>query len=459
LIQKRTKGVETLLGEPKKAILRISGPMIIGMMVQATYNLVDGIWVAGLGANALAAIGLFFPVFFIILSLGVGIGIGGSSTISRSLGADDRKGANSAATHALIIGLSLALILSGITFPFLRQIFELVGAKGSVSDMVTVYSRVLIGGASVMVFSNIANGILRGEGDTKRAMYAMMTGSVLNIVLDPIFIYTLKMGIVGAAWATLVSIATSSSLLFYWLFIRGNTYVKSHIHGFRFDKSIIKQILRVGIPSSFAQMSMAMSIFIINILVMHVGGSDSIAIYTSAWRLLMLGIIPLLGVSVGVTAVTAAAFGARDIKKLKTAYLFGVKIGFFAELMVFTLFMVFAPWLAKFFTYAKGAAHLAGPLTTTLRILVVFLPTVPMGMLTSAMFNGIGMGERALTVMIVRTLVLQVLFAWLLGIVLGYGIYGLWWGIVTGNITASSLAFIWGNWSVSRLFKKSSVSI
>lgn len=443
------------MGEPKKAILRISGPMIIGMMVQTLYNLVDGIWVAGLGADALAAIGLFFPVFFIIMSLGVGIGIGGSSTISRKLGSDDRVGADSAAAHALIIGLSLALVLSGGAFPFLRQVFGLVGAKGNVSDMVTAYSQVLVGGAVVMVFSNIASSILRGEGDTKRAMYAMMAGSALNIVLDPIFIYVLKMGVVGAAWATLVSIAVSSGLLFYWLFIRRSTYVKIHFRGFRFNGKIITQIIRVGIPSSFAQMSMALSIFIINILIMHVGGSDSIAVYTSAWRMLMLGIVPLLGLSVGVTAVTAAAFGARNIKKLRVAYLFGVRLGFFAEFLVCVLILVFAPWMAKVFTYSKGAGHLAGELTNTLRILAVFLPTVPLGMLTSAMFNGVGMGERALAVMFIRTIVLQVLFAWLLGIIFGYGLPGIWWGIVAGNITASSLAFLWGRLTIQRLFPNS----
>lgn len=425
--------------------------MIIGMLVQSLYNLVDGIWVAGLGANALAAIGLFFPVFFIIMGIGVGIGVGGSSAISRSLGANDKHGADSAATHALIIGLTLAILISGIAFPFLRQIFNLIGAKERVSDMVTAYSRVLVGGAVVMVFSNIASGILRGEGDTKRAMYAMITGSILNIILDPIFIYTFRMGVVGAAWATLTSIAISSSLLSYWLFIRNNTYVKVHFRGFTFSKSIAGQIIRVGIPASFSQMSMAISVFILNILIVHVGGSNAIAVYTSAWRFLMLGVVPIMGIGVGVTAVTAAAFGARDVKKVKTAWLFGVKVGFITELVILSMILIFAPWLAKAFTYSKGAVHLAGELTITLRILADFLPFVPLGLLTASMFNGIGMGERALIIMIIRALGLRILFAWLFGVVFGYGFNGISWGIVVGNITASSLALVWGYVTIRHL--------
>ncbi len=451
---KETDGIKVLLGEPKKAILRLSGPMIAGMMLQSLYNLVDGIWVAGLGSSALAAVGLFFPVFMIIIALGAGIGVGGSSAISRYIGAKDKAGADLAAVHALILGISIALLISVPSLPFLREMFEAIGARMHVLDMVTAYSRVLIGGAVITVFSNIAGAILRGEGDTKRAMYAMATGSILNIILDPIFIYLLHMGVVGAAWATLVSITLSSGLLGWWLFIKRNTYVRLRFHGFRFDRRIIGRILRVGLPSSFAQMSMSIAIFTLNAMIIRIGGPDGIAIYTSAWRILMLGVIPLLGIAVGVTAVTAAAFGARDLQKLKTGYLFGVKVGVLAEVIVVLLFIVFAHPLAFLFSYSKGANHIAGPLAKTLRILALFLPTVPLGMLTAAMFNGVGMGERALAVMIFRTIILQVLFAYLMGIVFHYGLYGMWWGIVTGNITASVLAFLWGGLTIKGLAQK-----
>jgi len=446
-----TQGVRTLIGDPKKAVLRLSGPMIIGMLVQSFYNIVDGIWVAGLGSDSLAAIGLFFPLFMIIISLAVGIGVGGSSAISRKIGAKNKEMADSAAIHTLAIGIITGILLTGFTFPFLEHIFTLIGAKGKVIKLVVSYARILVGGSVILVFTNIASGILRGEGDTKRAMYAMLLGSILNIILDPIFIYKLKMGIAGAAWATFVSICVTSTLMIFWLFIRKNTYVDIGFIPFKFNKNIVKEILRVGIPSSFAQLSMALAMFGINVIIVKAGGTDGIAVFTSAWRIMMLGIVPLLGIATGVTAVTAAAYGAHDIEKLKTGYLFGIKIGTIIELGVVVLIMLFAPQLSYLFTYSKGATHISGDLIKAFHSLVWFLPTVPFGMLTSAMFQGIGRGENALAVTILRTIIMQIFFSYLFGILLKFGIVGVWWGLVLGNVTASLISFAWGKLTIEAL--------
>ena len=222
--------------------------------------------------------------------------------------------ADSAAVHTLIIGLATGIILTIFMFPFLKEIFLSTGARGKVIQMVLGYGHILVGGAVILVFTNIATGILRGEGDTKRAMYAMVLGSGLNIILDPIFIYTFKMGIVGAAWATLVSICVTAVLLIFWLFVKKDTYVEIKVLQFKFNWSITKEILRVGVPSSFAQLSMSIAMFILNYIIVKVRGTDGIAVFTSAWRIMMFGVIPLLGIAMGVTAVTGATYGARDIE-------------------------------------------------------------------------------------------------------------------------------------------------
>jgi len=454
MAEKTTKGVRILLGDPKRAVLMMSRPMIVGMLVQALYNIVDGIWVAGLGADPLAAIGLFFPLFMIIISLAIGIGVGGSSAISRKIGAHNKKLADSAAVHSLIIGIILGLLISTTVFPFLKQIFELIGAKGNVAQLAAAYARVLVGGAFILVFTNIAGGILRGEGDTKRAMYAMILGSGLNIILDPLFIYGFKMGVIGAAWATVASIFITSVLMAFWLFVRKDTFIKIRFVNFEYNSGIVKEILRVGIPASFAQLSMALAMFILNIIIVQVGGTDGIAIFTSAWRIIMLGIVPLVGIAIGVTAVTAAAFGARDIDKLQTAYLYGIKLGVFIEIGVVVLVVILAPQLSYLFTYSKDAAHISADLIKAFRSLVWFLPTVPMGMLTSSMFQGVGKGEKALAVTILRTLIMQIFFSYLFGIWLKFSIAGVWWGIVSGNVTASVITFIWGRFTIRELKNK-----
>ena len=446
-----TRGVKTLLGDPKKAIRKLSGPMIIAMLVQTLYNIVDGIWVAGLGSGSLAAVGLFFPVFMIIISLASGISVGGSSAISRKIGAKDKRLADTAAGHTLFMGIVIAVIITITVLPLLRTIFLSMGTENSVVDLIKSYGQIIISGTIILVFNNIASGILRGEGDTKRVMYAMGLGSILNIILDPIFIYTLNMGINGAAWATLVSMFTTSMLAFYWLFIKKNTYISFHFNFLKFNKKILKDILRVGVPASLAQMSMAFAIFILNAFIIKSDGTDGVAVFTSAWRIIMIGMVPLIGISIGVTAVTGAAFGAKNPKKLATGYFYGIKMGFLIEILIVSLIFIFASQLTYLFTYSKDTVHISGSLIKTLRQLVWFLPTVPLGMLTSSMFQGIGKGENSLIITIMRTLVFQVLFSWFLGIKMGYGLSGICWGVVSGNITASLIAVSWGQITVHRL--------
>jgi len=446
-----TRGVKNLLGDPKRAIRKISGPMIIAMLVQTLYNIVDGIWVAGLGSDRLAAVGLFFPVFMIIISLASGISVGGSSAISRKIGAKNKKLADTAAGHTLFMGVLIAVIITITVLPFLRNIFLSLGAENSVVDLVANYGKIIVGGTIILVFNNIASGILRGEGDTKRVMYAMGIGSVLNIVLDPIFIYTFNLGINGAAWATLVSMAVTSILAFYWLFIKKNTYISFNFKFLKFNNKILKEILRVGIPASLAQLSMALAIFILNAFIVKVGGTDGVAVFTSAWRIIMLGLVPLIGISIGVTAVTGAAFGAKNPEKLETGYFYGIKMGFLIEAIIISLIFVFASQLSYLFTYSKDTVHISGSLIKTLRQLVWFLPMVPMGMLTSAMFQGIGRGENSLILTIMRTLIFQVAFSWFLGIKMGYGLSGICWGVVFGNISASIISVLWGQIVIRKL--------
>ncbi len=457
-VKQSTRGVKTLLGDPKKAIRKISGPMIIAMLVQTLYNIVDGIWVAGLGSDRLAAVGLFFPVFMIILSLATGISVGGSSAISRKIGAKNKRHADTAAGHTLFMGIVVAILITVIILPLLRKIFIAMGAEVSVVDLIVNYGKIIIGGSFILIFNNIASGILRGEGDTKRVMYAMGLGSVLNIILDPLFIYTLNMGINGAAWATIVSMIITSILVFYWLFVKKNTFVTFHFNKFKLNLKIVKEILRVGVPASLAHMSMAAAIFILNYFIITSDGTDGVAVFTSAWRIVMIGLVPLIGISIGVTAVTGAAFGAKNPNKLAIGYFYGIKIGFLIELIIVFLIFVFASQLTYLFTYSKDTAHISGSLITTLRQLVWFLPMVPLGMLTSAMFQGIGKGENSLILTVMRTLIFQILFSWILGVKLGYGLSGICWGVVSGNIFASLIAVLWGQLTIRQLKLKTIVT-
>jgi len=446
-----TIGVERLLGDPKGAILRLSVPMMVGMFFQALYNVVDAIWVAGLGADALAAVGLFFPFFMLLMALATGLGTGGSSAISRRIGAEDHASADNAAVHTYVLGLGIALLISLPFIPFFSGIFRVMGAGQGVIAPATAYAQVLFGGAVFIFFSNIGTAVLRGEGDARRAMVALIIGAGLNILLDPLFIYVLGLGVVGAAWATLLSMVVSAALIFFWLFVRRDTFVRITWSAFRPEAALTREILRVGVPSTLSQLSMSLAMFALNWIILRAGGDRGIAVFTSGWRTVTVGTIPLLGMATGVTAVTGAAYGARDRTKLRIAYLYAVRLGILIELAAAALVAVFATPLAYLFTYAEGSAGIRPDLVTFLRLMTIFLPTVPLGMLTSAMFNGIGQGEKALVTTILRTLVLQVIGAYVIAIVLDVGLVGAWWGILIGNVTAGGIAFAWGWRIVGRL--------
>jgi len=218
--EKVNKNVKMLLGDPKKAILKLAIPIIIGGAVQTLYNFVDGIWVSGLGQDSLAAVGIFMPFMMILSALAMGIGVGGSSAISRAIGAKDRKRAGNIGDHTIIVGVLIGVVAGLSLFPFLNSIFIAMGASPKTAELATQYGQIIILGSPFMFLSSLGNAILRGEGDTKRAMYVMVISSILNMILDPIFIYTLHMGVVGAAVATVVSIILSATVIMYWLIVK-----------------------------------------------------------------------------------------------------------------------------------------------------------------------------------------------------------------------------------------------
>lgn len=449
---KLTRGAKDLLGEPKKAVRKIGTPMMIGMLVHSIYNIVDGFWVAGLGADELAAVGLFFPFFMVIIALGAGIGVGGSSAISRKVGKKDRERASNIASHTVLSGILISLCISLPLVPFTGFIFNSLSGNGNVGALASIYSKILFSGAFLIVFSNIANGILRGEGAAKKAMYGMVLGSVLNAFLDPFFIYTLDLGIAGAAVSTVTSLSVSGSLFVYWLFFQGETYVQIKLRDFDFDWSSIQEIFGVGIPSSLAQISMSVTLFILNAIIITTGTTDGVAVFTSGWRIIMLGLIPLVGLGAGVTAVTGAAFGQENREKLNIAYMYSIKIGILIEGLVAVCVFFFAPQFAGIFTYSEEASRIFPELVRFLKISSLFFPAVPLGMFTAALFRGVRMGVRSMVAVLIRNIFFLVPLAYLFGIVLNYGLVGVWIGLILGNFAGAVVAFVWGRITVKNIF-------
>ncbi len=444
------EGVRTLLGNPRKAIMKLAWPMMFAMSVQTVYNLVDAFWVSGLGTNALSAVGLFFPFFFMIMALATGIGTGGGAAVSRYIGAKDKKAADSVATHTVVYSV---VISAALTVPFLvfaRPMFLAIGAGETIDDTVA-YSQILFSGIIVIFFANVANALLRGEGDAKRAMMAMLLGGIINIILDPIMIYSMGLGVAGAAWATLISIGISSVLLFNWLFLKKDTYVNFHFRGFRFDRGITKDIFAVGLPASVQQLTMSINMLILNMIIINIGGTDGVAVLTTGWRITTFGIMPLMGIATAVVSVCGAAYGMRQYGKMEAALNHAIKIGLKIEITAAIIILALAVPITAIFTQSESGKLIAPDLVRYFHITWLFLPSVALGMLSGSMFQGAGRGWYALAVTVFRTLVLTPPLAYGLAVYAGMGLDGVWWGLVLANITGSIVSFSWAKLYIRRL--------
>ena len=463
--------METLLGDPKKAIIKLAIPMIIAMSAHTIYNLVDAVWVSGFGqdfftseeviangTDALSAVGYAMPFYMMLISIAVGLGIGGGSAISRRIGAKDKKGADNVAIHSIILSFIVALIFTVVLLLSADIIFNSiipVDEHEFIAPIAISYGMIIFAGSIFIFFTNNALAILRAEGDVNRAMYAMLFGAFLNILLDPFFIFTLKLGVPGAAYATVLSMGITVIILIYWLFFRRDTYVSFKFKSFKFEKEILKDVFRVGLPASVQQLSMSITMLSIILIINLVGGGrEGVAIYNTGWRVVMIAVLPLLGMATAVTSVTGATFGARAYDKLNTAYMYAAKTGFIIEIILSLIVFILAPLIAVIFTTTPKGMLIRGDLIMFLQITCLFYPGAAFGIASSAMFQGVGKGTYALIATLLRTIVLAITLAIIFALVFGGGIIGIWWALVIANLLGSGISFAWGKIYIRTLFRK-----
>ena len=445
------KNVELMRGEPEIAVRKLAIPIMISMLLTASYNIVDGIWVAGLGQAAIAGIGFVTPIFMILNGFSVGLGNGATSSISRSVGAKNRERASKSAAHSLLIFLVASIVLTLTLLIIQEPVLKTYGASGQSLTEALKYGTPMFLGLFAFMFANGGSGILRGEGDMKRAMYAMIVSVALNFILDPIFIYVLNLGSAGASLATIVSSLGAAVVILYWILIKKDTYVNVTFKGFKFDSEIARDILKVGIPASLDMfvMSIAMSFYLM--FISSVGGEYGIAAFTSGQRLYLFGIMPLTAIASAVAAVSGSAFGARNWDYLSRTHTYGTKFAMLVSIVILLILVIFAPQLSMIFAYTPETASLIPEITSFLRIASFGLLLVGIGMPSSFFYQGIGRGTTSLAWTIIRELIFTVGFTYLFGIVLNWGLTGIWVGLAVGRIIASILNFTYARYTIRKL--------
>lgn len=444
------KNVELMRGEPEIAVKKLAIPIMISMILTALYNIIDGIWVAGLGPTAIAGIGFVTPIFMVLNGASVGLGNGATSSIARFIGAKNHEMADKSATHSLYIFFIASIILTIVLLLVQEPLLRSYGATGQTLNEAVSYATPMFLGLIAFMFSNGCSGILRGEGDMKRAMYVVVATVILNAILDPLFIYTLGLGSAGASLATIVSSAISALIMLYWILIKKDTYVNVNLKNFRFETHLTKDILKVGIPSSLDMLIMAIAMSIYLIIISQVGGDYGIATFTSGQRLYLFAIMPLTAIGSAVIAVSGSAFGAKNGDYLSRAHKYGSKFGLALGTVITLVLVVFATPLSTIFAYTPETANLVPGIALYLQVACPTLILTGIGIPSSFFYQGIGKGIYSLMFTILREIIFVVPLIILFVYVIHLDLLGIWLGLCIGRALASIINYIFARYEVKR---------
>ena len=447
-----SKGVDSILGNPKTALWKMSIPLIISLFITSLYSVIDAIWVSGLGADALAGVGFVSPIFIALMGIGNGLGAGSASALSKYIGESNKKKSDNGAVHSIFITVIISIITTILLLIFLRDILLAMGA-GATIDYAMDYGVILVMGSILVIMSNSLYGVLRGEGDANRTMYAMLFSSILNMILDPILIYGLDLGVKGAAIASLISLLFVNLILFYWFYIKKDTYLKPFLSNYKFNKDITIDILKVGFPASLELINNALFAALFSLLLVVVASTDAVAVYSTGWRVVTIATTPIIAVATALISVVGANYGAEKYEEILVAHRYSMKIGILFGFIAAIVVYLFAPQIVSVFAYTGTSTRLSPQLIAFLSVIIIYFPTMGYGCTSTFVFQGTGNGVTAMFQTILRETVFTLAFAILLAIVLGYGEYGAWWGIILGEIVVNTITMIWADLHIKRLIK------
>uniref|UniRef100_UPI00388E717F MATE family efflux transporter n=1 Tax=Methanobrevibacter sp. TaxID=66852 RepID=UPI00388E717F len=335
------ENIEAIIGDPKKAIRRLAYPTILSMLLMYANNLIDSMWVAGLGADPLAALGFMSPLFLVIMGFGVGIGAGANSLISRYIGAERYDDSNNVAMHSIILGIIISIILMIVGFFFLKDMLILFGA-GSVLDYAMDYGIIIFLSSSIILFPAIVSSLFRAEGDIKRAAWPLVLNAVINLIIDPIFIYYFNWGIKGAALATVLSSLANLFVMLYWYFIKRDTFLKLSFKNYHRKLEIYKDILWVGLPASCEEVIYSIVGICFNFLIMMTAGTMEVAIFTVVWRFVSIAFLPCMGIGISTITVSGVAYGARNIQNFRITLNYSTLLSLTITALICAIFFIFA---------------------------------------------------------------------------------------------------------------------
>ena len=446
------ENIEAIIGNPRKAINMLAFPTIFSMLLMFLNNLIDSFWVAGINADALAALGFMSPLYLVIIGLGSGVGAGANSLISRYVGAERFDDANNSVRHSIILAFIVSIIVLIVGIFFLDDLIILLGA-GSVSTYCLSYGQIIFLLNIAFLLPNVTASVFRAEGDVARATNPLILTAILNMILDPIMIYGLNMGIFGAGLATVITSFAGYLWMLYWIFVKKDTFFKFDFSYYKRKLEIYKEILVVSLPAATEEIIFALVAILLNFMIILTAGVSEVASFTIVWRFISISFLPCMAIGIATITVSGVAYGARNWKNFDITIKYSTLLSLAITLSICAVFFVFAYPLCEIFNFQAGNLALVDRSAEVLQMFVFYNILIPFGATAAYTYQGVGSGFKSLSLTILRELVLSMAFAYIMGITLNMGIFGVYLGAIIGMNVGSLIGFIF-IWIFNLKFKR-----
>lgn len=414
-----------------RLLLRLSLPAAVGMIVMALYNVVDTIFIGhAVGPLGIAGLTIIFPIQMVIMGVGMLLGVGGASVISRSLGAGDTQKAERTLGNAISLSIILGLVFTVIGLANTDYWVRLFGASESISPYATGYLRIILLGTVFRIFAMSTNSLIRAEGNARVPMIAMIIGAGLNIVLDAIFILRLDMGVEGAAIATVISIIVTSLYLLSYYRLQDSS-LKIRLANLIPYYQVIKEIIPIGMASFARSTATSFIVVILNRSLIFYGGDMAVATFGIVMRVLMLVLMPLFSVGQGLQPILGFSYGARNGARALKAIKLSIIVSTIISLVAFFPLVINAEPIIRIFT---NDASLLMQSTRAARLISLCIFLIGFQVVGSVLFQSIGKAVPAFLTAISR----QILFFLPLILILPrfWQIDGIWLSYPAADILA-----------------------
>ncbi len=440
------------LGEEKitRLLIRFSVPAVVGMLVNALYNVIDRIFVGrGVGSLGIAGITVSFPIMLVTMAFAMLIGIGATSLISIRLGEQKKQEAELVAGNAVVLLIVISTCLAVLGLVFLHPLLRALGASAEVLPYAAGYLSIILLGTIIMGISMGMNNFIRAEGNPKIAMYTMLIGAVINTILDPIFIFSFGMGVQGAAIATVIAQSISAVWVLYY-FLWGNSVLKIRLQHLRLNGLIVRKIMAVGFPMFALQLTNSVQQTIINKSLGFYGGDIAISAMGIIFSITTLIVMPVIGVNQGAQPIIGYNYGARQYYRVKEAVKSALILATTILLIGFLISRLFPESIIALFNNTDKELFEVG--IRALSVFLLFLPVIGFQIISSGYFQAVGKAKQATVLSLSRQIFLFI--PALLIFPKFWGLDGIWLAAPFSDLGSALIAGIWLYYELRHLDKR-----